>query len=232
MESGQIKRNTEEVRRRLDEAVRLSGRPAGSVCLLAATKTRTPEEIRACIAAGIDACGENRAQELLEKLPLGAYTGKPVHFIGSFQTNKAHLLVGKVDMVESVGSMKAGAALGRLSAEKGIVTDILAEVNIGCEAEKAGVVPEKAAELCELLANTEGVRLRGIMAIPPAGEDGTPYFVRMRELFESLGKNLPAHFDTLSMGMSGDFEKAAREGATIVRVGTAIFGERNYGTKK
>lgn len=232
MESGQIKKNTEEVRRRLDEAVRLSGRPAGSVCLLAATKTRTPEEIRACIAAGIDACGENRAQELLEKLPLGAYAGKPVHFIGSFQTNKAHLLVGKVDMVESVGSLKAGAALGRLSAEKGIVTDILAEINIGCEAEKAGVVPDNAAAFCEFLADTKGVRLRGIMAIPPAGEDGTPYFVRMRELFETLGKNLPSHFDTLSMGMSGDFEKAVREGATIVRVGTAIFGERNYGTKK
>ena len=227
-----IKANTEQIRLKLCAAAKESGRHPEEITLLAATKTRTPEEIRAAIGAGIDACGENRAQELLEKLPSGAYEGKPLHFIGSFQSNKAHLLYGKVDMIESLNSSKAARILSRLGLENGKKTDVLAEINIGLEEGKAGILPCNAESFCNELALLEGIRLRGLMAIPPAGEDGTPYFAAMRELFEKLSKNLPSGFDTLSMGMSRDFEKAVAQGATIVRVGTALFGERDYGVKK
>ena len=227
-----IKANTAEVRSRLCLAAKLSGRSAEEITLLAATKTRTPEEIRAVSEAGIDACGENRAQELIDKLPSGAYAGKPLHFIGSFQSNKAHLLFGKVDMIESLNSAKAARILSRLGIEAGKTSDVLVEVNIGLEAGKAGILPKDVPAFCSEVSQLEGVRLRGLMAIPPAGVDGTPYFAAMKELFDRLGKDLPPKFDTLSMGMSGDFEKAVSEGATIVRVGTAIFGARDYGVRK
>ena len=220
------------IRQRLAAAAKRSGRAPEEITLLAATKTRTPEEIRAVIEAGIDACGENRAQELILKLPSGAYAGKPLHFIGSFQSNKAHLLYGKVDMIESLNSAKAARILSRLGTENGKPTDVLCEINIGLEEGKAGVLPENAEKFCEEIALLPALSLRGLMAIPPAGEDGTPYFAAMRELFEKLSKNRPKDFDTLSMGMSRDFETAVANGATLVRVGTALFGERDYGVKK
>ena len=227
-----IKANTAEIRSRLVCAAKQGGRSPDEITLLAATKTRSPEEIRAVIESGIDACGENRAQELLEKLPSGAYAGKPLHFIGSFQSNKAHLLFGKVDMIESLNSAKAAKILSRLGCEEGKSTDVLVEVNIGMEEGKAGILPADAAAFCQEVAALPGMRLRGLMAIPPAGTDGTPYFAAMKELFENLKKDLPGCFNTLSMGMSRDFEKAIAEGATVVRVGTALFGERDYGVKK
>ena len=227
-----IKENTARIRSRLVQAANQCGRAPEEITLLAATKTRTPEEIRAVIDAGIDACGENRAQELLEKHPSGAYAGRPLHFIGSFQSNKAHLLFGKVDMIESLNSAKAARILSRLGSEEGKSTDVLVEVNIGLEEGKAGILPSEVGAFCDEIAALSGLNLRGLMAIPPAGEDGAPYFAAMKELFEQLKKDLPRSFDTLSMGMSGDFEKAIAHGATIVRVGTAIFGARDYGVKK
>lgn len=232
MDTELIKANTAEIRSRLVHAAKQCGRSPDEITLLAATKTRTPDEIRAVIDAGIDACGENRAQELLDKLPSGAYAGRPLHFIGSFQSNKAHLLFGKVDMIESLNSLKAARILSRLGTENGKSTDVLVEVNIGMEEGKAGILPKDVPAFCSEVAALSGLRLRGLMAIPPAGEDGTPYFAAMKSLFDGLKKDLPAGFDTLSMGMSGDFEKAIAEGATVVRVGTAIFGARDYGVKK
>lgn len=227
-----VRLNTARVRLCVDRAAKSAGRAPSEITLLAATKTRSPEEIRAAILGGIDACGENRAQELLEKLPSGAYEGRPLHFIGSFQSNKAHLLFGKTDMIESLNSAKAARILSRLGTEHGGGTDVLAEINIGLEPGKAGILPENAAAFCAELSELPGLRLRGLMAIPPAGEDGTPWFTAMRELFERLSRDLPPCFDTLSMGMSGDFEKAIACGSTLVRVGTAIFGERDYGQAK
>ncbi len=232
MNAEQIRQNVAQVRSRIAAAARREGRDPGGITLLAATKTRTPDEIRAAVEAGADAAGENRAQELLEKLPLGAYAGIPLHFIGSFQSNKAHLLVGKVDMVESLGTRRAAAVLGRLSAERGLVTDVLAEINVGREEAKSGFLPEEAEAVCAALAAEAGLRLRGLMAIPPAGEDGAPYFARMKELFDRLAREMPEGFDTLSMGMSGDFEQAIEAGATVVRVGTGLFGARDYGAPK
>lgn len=232
MDTQTIKLNTALITGRVRRAEKLAGRAPGEVTLLAATKTRTPEEIRAVIEAGIDACGENRAQELLEKLPSGAYNGKPLHFIGSFQSNKAHLLYGKTDMIESLNSPKAARILSRIGLEQGGMTNVLAEINIGLEPGKAGILPQAAEAFCTDIAAMDAMRIRGLMAIPPAGEDGTPYFAAMKELFDRLAKNLPDCFDTLSMGMSGDFEKAIACGATVVRIGTALFGPRDYGAAK
>ncbi|MBR4940465.1 MAG: YggS family pyridoxal phosphate-dependent enzyme [Clostridia bacterium] len=223
--------NTARILERVAAAAISSGRDPKEVTLLAATKTRTPEEIAAAISAGIGACGENRAQELLEKLPSGAYSGVPLHFIGSFQSNKAHLIFGKVDMIESLNSPKAARILSRLGTEEGRTTDVLVEINIGLEEGKAGIHPDSAESFCAELAELPCIGVRGLMAIPPAGCDGTPYFEEMRRLFQRIGRNMPAGFDTLSMGMSGDFEKAIACGATVVRVGTAIFGARDYGKK-
>ena len=223
-----IAENVAAVRARIEAAA--GGR---RVLLVAASKMNDAARVREAVAAGVDACGENRVQELLEKNAAHAYDGAPLHFIGHLQKNKVKYLVGTADLIESVDSPELVELIDARAAKLGLVQDILLEVNIGREAAKSGLMREDVEKTVAFAAEKEHVRVRGLMAIPPVGaspEDSRPYFAAMRELFIDIaGKkydNTPMDF--LSMGMSGDFEAAIAEGANMVRVGSAIFGARDY----
>ncbi|MBR5520316.1 MAG: YggS family pyridoxal phosphate-dependent enzyme [Clostridia bacterium] len=224
----QIRENIARIRAEICAAAAKVGRSGSEITFLAATKTRTVEEIRVAIDAGIDAAGENRAQELRDKLVLNAYGDCPVHLIGPLQTNKVKYAVGKTAMIHSLDSKKLAEAISLQAAKLDTLCNVLIEINIGNEAAKAGIAPAEAAEFAASVCELPNLSLRGLMAIPPAGEDARRYFAQMKDLFESLKRDLPASFDTLSMGMSHDYAVAIEEGATIVRVGTAIFGARVY----
>lgn len=228
-----IAENVARVREAMAEAAIAAGRRPEEIALCAATKLNGADAVRQAIAAGVDACGENRVQELLEKLPQGAYAGAPLHFIGHLQKNKAKQIVGCVDLIESVDSPELLALISRLAAARGLRQDILLEVNIGGEAAKSGCAPEALPELAAQCAALPGVRLRGLMAIPPAADApgaNRRYFEKMSQLYVDIKakKYDNSVIDCLSMGMSGDFPDAIAAGATIVRVGTAIFGARAY----
>ena len=201
--------------------------------MVAATKMNDADRVRAAVEAGVDVCGENRVQELLEKYEQHAYDGKPLHFIGTLQSNKVKYLIGKVAMIESVSSVKLAKVIDKEAAKAGICQDILLEVNIGGEAAKSGVEPAALPQLLETAAGCAHIRVRGLMAIPPVAEtsDGNhAYFTKMHELFVDIGRKKydNVFMDFLSMGMSGDFEDAISAGANMVRVGSSIFGARNY----
>ena len=204
------------------------------VLLVAATKMNDPETIQRAIAAGIDASGENRVQEMMEKLEQGAYEGAPLHFIGSLQKNKVKFVVGNCDLIHSVNSVSLLEAINKRAAALGIVQDVLLEVNIAREESKTGFLPELLPAFLETAAALGSIRVRGLMAIPPIQKkvgENRQYFAQMRQLFIDIGakKYDNVSMDFLSMGMSNDFEDAILEGANVVRVGTAIFGARNYG---
>lgn len=229
----QMARAVEDIRARMAQAARAAGRDPADVLLCAACKTRTVEEVRESALLDIDLFGENHEQELTEKSDAGAYLGKPSHFIGHLQTNK---VVGRVSMIESVDSEHLLRKVDAAAARLGLTQDILIEINIGAEASKSGVAPEGLWSLAEAADAAANLRLRGLMAIPPAGatpDETRAFFAEMRGLLTRLQEKdyqtaLP---DTLSMGMSGDFEAAILEGATIVRIGTAIYGPRDYGSR-
>lgn len=227
-----IAENIAAIRARIDAAARLSGRMGADITLVAATKMNDAARVREAVAAGIDACGENRVQEMTEKLAEGAYTGAPLHFIGHLQTNKVRQVVGKVDLIQSVDSPELLAMIEKRAAMQDIVQDILLEVNIGGEEAKSGFAPESLEQAAEEAKKCANVRVRGLMCIPPVaeGEHGSlPYFEKVHALFVDINAKLYDNtLDILSMGMSGDYEDAVRAGATMVRVGTAIFGARNY----
>ena len=227
-----IAENVMRVRERIEAAA--GGR---KVLLVAASKMNDAERVRQAVAAGVDACGENRVQELVEKREAGAYTGAPLHFIGHLQRNKIKYLVGcGVDLIESVDSVELLRDIDARARKLGVTQDVLIEVNIAGELSKSGVEPEKLEELLNYAAELAAVRVRGLMSIPPISEKpgaNRPYFARMNELFVDIGakKYDNVGMDFLSMGMSGDYENAIREGATLVRIGTAIYGERDYSKK-
>ncbi|MDY4104688.1 MAG: YggS family pyridoxal phosphate-dependent enzyme [Oscillospiraceae bacterium] len=225
-----IEDNVARIRERMDRAA--GGRP---VTLVAATKMNDAQAVRRAIAAGVDACGENRVQEMMEKLGQDAYAGAPLHFIGSLQKNKVKFVVGNCDLIHSVNSVELLEAIARKAAALDIVQDVLLEVNIAAEASKTGFLPEYLPQLLESAGNFSSVRVRGLMAIPPIAEkpgENRRYFAQMRELFIDIGakKYDNVTMDFLSMGMSEDFEDAIAEGSNMIRVGSAIFGPRNYGT--
>lgn len=204
------------------------------VVFVAATKMNGADAVREAIAAGVDACGENRVQELLEKNAQGAYAGAPKHFIGHLQRNKVKNVVGLCDLIQSVDSAELLELIDRRAASLGIRQDILLEVNIGGEAAKSGVEPALLPALLDTAAAMEHLRVRGLMTIPPVSAeiDGSRrYFSAMYNLFIDIGTkkydNISMEF--LSMGMSADYMQAVREGANMVRIGTAVFGARNYG---
>ena len=228
-----ISENIQNIRREIDEAARLTGRTGADITLVAATKMNESDRVREAVAAGIDACGENRVQELLEKYEDGAYTGAPLHFIGTLQTNKVKYLVGKVSLIQSVNSEKLAAEISKCAIKHGIVQDILVEINIGAEESKSGADIENAHSLVQNIAKLPGVRVRGLMTIPPFSEDEEEqksFFIKMKQLFIDIGAkkydNISMEF--LSMGMSGDYRNAILCGANMVRVGTGIFGARHY----
>ena len=193
---------------------------------------QTSDTIRAAIAAGIAVCGENRVQEFTAHLADDAYAGAKVHFIGHLQRNKVKYIVGKVDLIESVDNQELLEMIDKRAEKVGVVQDILIEVNIGGEESKSGAAPEEAERLAALAGSLPHVRLRGLMAIPPVstGEGSNrKFFAAMHQLFVDLqGKKYDneSTMDILSMGMSKDYPDAILEGATLVRVGTALFGPR------
>ena len=232
MDTMELKLRIAAVQEKIAAAARRAGRDPGEITLCAATKVQTDDTIRAAVAGGITLCGENRVQELTAHLAAGAYAGARVHFIGHLQTNKVNKVVGRVDMIESVDSLHLLRAVDAQAEKLGAVQDILLEVNIAREESKGGCPPEELFQLAQAARALGHVRLRGLMAIPPIAprpEDNRPYFSAMRELFVDMrGKMSDNQTDIncLSMGMSGDYEEAVAQGATLVRVGTALFGPR------
>lgn len=230
-----IAENIAALRGRMDEAARAAGRDPSEILLCAATKMNDAERVKEAVAAGVDCCGENRVQELLQKKPMGAYEGRPVHFIGHLQTNKVNKVVGQVELIQSVDRQELLDAVNRTALRMGLRQEILLEVNIGEEPQKGGFSVEQTLALAAKMGDYPGVFLRGLMAIPPIPEkkgDNCKYFTKMRNLFIDIaGKKYDnVSMVCLSMGMSDDFEDAIACGSTMIRVGTVIFGARHYPT--
>lgn len=230
-----IEENVEKVLEEIAAAARAAGREPGEVALCAATKMNDAQTVRRAIAAGVRICGENRVQELTAKLADNAYAGAQVHFIGHLQTNKVKQVVGKVDLIQSVDSEHLLAAISREAQKQGLCQDILLEVNIGEEAAKSGFAEEDILPLVDRIDSFSNIRLRGLMAIPPISRnpgDNLKFFLKMRQIYVDIRakKNDNVSVDCLSMGMSGDFADAVAAGSTMVRIGTAIFGARDYTT--
>ena len=230
---GTIADNVARIRERIAAAALSAGRKPEEIRLVAASKMNDADRVRQAIAAGVDICGEKRVQELLEKKKLNAYDGCAVHMIGHLQKNKVKQVVGAVDMIQSADSAELLTLIDKQAAKLSILQPVLLEVNIGGEASKSGVAPEDLPALLEHAAALPNLQVRGLMAIPPVEEKtggNRAYFARMQQLFVDIRSK---KYDNvlmaeLSMGMSGDFEDAVREGATLVRVGSAIFGPRHY----
>ncbi len=203
------------------------------VWLVAATKMNDAAAVREAVAAGVDACGENRVQEFLQKDALGAYAGAPKHFIGHLQRNKVNKLVGAVDLIQSVDSTELLHLIDRRAAALSVTQDILLEVSIAGEAQKSGAAPEALPALLAEAAKCGAIRVRGLMCVPPVAEksgENRRFFAAMRKLFidnrEKKYDNVSMDF--LSMGMTDDYLDAIAEGANMVRIGSGIFGPRHY----
>ncbi len=228
-----IAENVAAIRSQITEAAIAAGRDPKDILLCAATKMNDAENVRQAIAAGVDCCGENRVQELTKKLSENAYAGAPVHFIGHLQTNKVRQVVGKVDLIQSVDSLRLLDAINKEAAKQGIIQDILLEVNIGGEESKTGFTVPQIYELLPGMGQMANVRVQGFMAIPPichfSGENDK-FFQEMYNLSVDITAkkydNVWVRF--LSMGMSDDYKDAIACGSTMIRVGTAIFGARDY----
>lgn len=228
-----IAENVAAIRAAMESAARDAGRDPKEIKLCAATKMNDAAAVRQAIAAGVDVCGENRVQELTQKLGENAYVGTPVHFIGHLQTNKVRQVVGKVDLIQSVGSLHLLEAVNKEAARQNLRQDILLEVNIGEEAAKTGFAASEILPLIDKIDSFSNICVRGLMAIPPISEnpgDNSKFFLKMREIYVDIRakKKDNVQVDCLSMGMSGDYLDAIRCGSTMVRIGTAIFGERHY----
>ncbi len=227
-----LRENIKKVRAGIDAAARAAGRSPEEVTLLAATKTQSSDTIRAAIAAGITVCGENRVQELMAHLEDNAYEGAQVHFIGHLQTNKVKYVVGRVELIHSISSEKLLRAVAAQADKLGLVQDILLEINLAGEASKSGFLPTQALDAARLAAGLGGVRLRGLMCIPPAAHapgENFPYFESLRRLAVDIRQKIVDNsidIGLLSMGMSGDYSDAVAAGSTCVRVGSALFGPR------
>ena len=228
-----IAENVARIRAEMASAAIAAGRDPKEILLCAATKMNDAEAVREAIRAGVDCCGENRVQELTAKLADNAYEGAPVHFIGHLQTNKVKQVVGKVDLIQSVDSEHLLAAIHKEAKKQGIVQNILLEVNVGAEESKSGFAPEEVLPLLDKISEYPNIRVKGLMAIPPISEkhgDNVKYFEKMCkisvDIIEKKYDNVKV--ECMSMGMSGDYIDAIRCGSTMIRVGTAIFGPRDY----
>ncbi|MBL6457536.1 YggS family pyridoxal phosphate-dependent enzyme [Belnapia sp. T6] len=217
-----IAANLAAIRARIAEATARANRPAGSVTLVAVSKTNPAEAVVAALAAGQMVFGENRVQEAAGKFPplRADWPGLRLHIIGGLQTNKARDAVRIADVIESLDRPKLAAALAEAMAKEGRRPDLLVQVNTGDEPQKAGIARAEAADFLRACREDWGLPVQGLMCIPPAGEDPRPHFGFLAEL--AARHALPV----LSMGMSADFEAAIACGATHVRVGSAIFGSR------
>lgn len=222
------------VLKRLKSAAEKSGRDISEITLLAATKTVDADTINYAIEKGITHIGENRVQELISKH--GLLRPAHSHFIGHLQTNKVKDIIDKVEMIESVDSIRLANEISKQAQKRGIIMDVLLEINIGGEESKSGFAPEDAEKAVGEVAKLDGIRVKGLMSIPPATdlpEESRKYFREMYKLFIDIrGKNIDnSSMSVLSMGMSNDFDIAVEEGANLVRVGTSLFGRRIYNNK-
>ena len=228
-----IAENVARILADMETAARAAGRDPSQITLCAATKMNDAQRVKEAIAAGITCCGENRVQELTAKLAENAYEGAQIHFIGHLQTNKVKQVVGKVGLIQSVDSLRLLQAIEKEAAKQGIVQDILLEINIGEEASKSGLTVEEIHEMLETVAQSSSVRVKGLMAIPPICQnsgDNDKFFEEMCKLSVDITakKYDNVCMEVLSMGMSDDYADAIAHGSTMIRVGTAIFGARNY----
>ena len=228
-----IAENIARIRAQMAQAAAAAGRKPEDVLLCAATKMNDADAVRQAIAAGVDCCGENRVQELTQKLTQNAYTGAPVHFIGHLQTNKVKQVVGKVDLIQSVDSVRLLDAIQKEASKQEICQNILLEINIGNETSKSGFTKEEILPLLEKVSGFSNIRVCGLMAIPPICHNSTDNHKFFQEI-SNLSVDIRAKkydnicVDILSMGMSDDYADAIACGSTMIRVGTAIFGARDY----
>ncbi len=222
------------MRERIERAAAAAGRRAEDITLLAAVKYAEPDEIAHLYDCGIRTVGENRVQQWKDHSEDAAYGRFRVHFIGTLQTNKVKYIAGKVACIESLDSERLAEEIDRQSRKVGCVTDVLCEINCGREENKSGIFPEHAEDFCQKLAGFENLRLRGFMTMAPAGSNESEYRKYFAETYQ-LGldiwrktvDNIRGEQPVFSMGMSGSFEAAILEGATVVRVGRLLF-EKNF----
>lgn len=229
-----VSENVSSVLTAVAAAAEASGRSPGDISVVAASKMNDAGRVQEAVSAGISICGENRVQEMLEKLQLGAYEGARLHFIGHLQKNKVKNVVGAVELIHSIDSFPLLEAVSARAVSLGIVQDVLLEVNIASEASKSGFDSGDLFSVLDSAQLLSGVRIRGLMAIPPAapsGNENSRFFAQMQQLFIDIGakKYDNSNMDFLSMGMSNDFVSAIEHGSNMVRIGSAIFGPRNYG---
>ena len=230
-----IAENVTLIKENIAKAAIAAGRDPKDILLCAATKMNDADAVRQAIAAGVDCCGENRVQELTAKLAQNAYEGAPVHFIGRLQTNKVKQVVGTVSLIHSVDRRNLLEAIQKEAARRDMIQDILLQVNIGHEDSKGGFWEDELLQLLPELANFPNVRVKGLMAIPPICDNSTEndkFFQKMYNLSVDISEKKydNVSVDIMSMGMSDDYVSAIRFGSTMIRVGTAIFGARNYTT--
>lgn len=229
---GYISENIENIRKNIDAACKRSGRDPKDVLLLAVSKTVDVDRIKVAVGCGLNSLGENRVQEIMEKYePMGENV--KWHLIGHLQTNKVKYIIDKVELIHSVESIKLAEEINKQAKKHNLVMDVLVEVNMADEESKFGVKPEETESFIRELALMDNIRVRGLMTVAPNvenGEENRVYFRNMKQLLVDINaKNINnINMDILSMGMTGDYETAVEEGATIVRVGTGIFGKRDY----
>ncbi|MDE5854500.1 MAG: YggS family pyridoxal phosphate-dependent enzyme [Ruminococcus sp.] len=220
--------NLRIINENINEAVSECGRDLSTVRLMAVTKTVAPEIINHAVSIGISLLGENRVQEFLSKQEVYDKSAE-IHFIGHLQTNKVKYIIEPMTMIQSVDSLKLAEEINRLAVAHNKIMDILCEVNIGGENSKSGVSPDELIQLLEQFAPMEGIRVKGLMTIPPPSS-GDIFLGRMEELFNKIKdtKIEGIEMNELSMGMTQDYQEAIKHGSTIVRIGTGLFGARNY----
>lgn len=231
---GSIAENVARIRREIEEAALRAGRNPKEILLCAATKMNDTERVRAAIAAGVDCCGENRVQELVKKSAEHAYDGRPVHFIGHLQTNKVRQVVGRVALIQSVDRMELLECIEKEAARQEVIQEILLEVNVAAETSKSGFTPGETRSVAEKMEQFPHCHLRGLMAIPPISEksgDNCRFFTEIQRIAVDITtkKQHNISMEILSMGMTNDFADAIACGSTMIRIGTAIFGARDYG---
>ena len=219
--------NLAAIRESIAEAADKCGRSTEEIRIMAVTKTVAPEIVNRAVELGVTLLGENRVQEFLSKQD--AYDrSAEVHFIGHLQSNKVKYIIEPMSMIQSVDSVKLAAEINRLASAHNKIMDILCEVNIGGEDSKSGIAPDGLAELLEAAASMENLRVRGLMTIPPPAS-GDIFLGRMEELYHKVKDSYS--MDVLSMGMTHDYADAVRHGSTLVRIGTGLFGARDYSKK-
>ena len=229
--------NIEIIRDNIASAAACSGRSLDDIILVAATKMNDASKVQEAILSGINYCGENRVQEMLEKNSQGAYSGAHLHFIGHLQKNKVKNVVGLAELIHSADSLGLIKEIGKVASARNLIQDILLEINIGNEESKSGFATADINDyLLDNISSISGIRVRGLMAIPPVctnGSDNKPFFSEMNKLFIDIGskKYDNVFMDFLSMGMSGDYAEAVKCGSNMVRIGSAIFGPRLYPNK-